>query len=73
MPEMLPVKSSNVAAIGYDHDGSRLHVDFKNGGSYIYHGITPDQHAALMKAKSVGSHMHSEIKPKAASVNRIDK
>lgn len=72
MVDMAPVKSSNISAIGYDSDASRLYVQFKNGGSYVYHGIEPAQHAELIKAKSVGSHLHAHVKPKAASVNRVD-
>jgi hypothetical protein len=72
MVDMTPVKSSNVAAVGFDHAGSRLHVKFKNGGEYVYHGIEPAQHAELLKADSIGSHLHRVIKAKAASVNRMD-
>lgn len=72
MVDMTPVKSSNVESVGFDHDGSRLHVRFKNGGEYVYHGIEPAQHAELMQAESIGSHLHNVIKAKAASVNRAN-
>lgn len=70
MVDMTPVKSSNVSEVGYDADGSRLHVKFANGGEYVYHGIEPAQHAELMKAGSIGSHLHKVVKAKAASVNK---
>ena len=63
---------SNVTEIGYDSSGSRLHVKFANGGNYVYHDIEPAQHAELLKADSIGSHLHKVIKAKAASVNRMD-
>jgi frataxin-like iron-binding protein CyaY len=65
MVDMSPVKSSNIESVGYDAEGSRLHVKFKNGGEYIYHGIEPAQHAELMAADSAGSHLHKVIKPSA--------
>lgn len=56
-----PVKSSNVASIG--HDGKdTLEVEFKGGGVYTYHGVDADAHQALMGAKSIGSHLHKNIK-----------
>ena len=67
---MTPVKSSNIAAIGHEPQTNELHVEFKNGGRYIYHGITADQHKALVGAKSIGSHLHKHIKPAAKSVGR---
>lgn len=62
MPEMVPVQSSNVKAVGYDADKSELHVQFHNGGHYRYLGVSPEKHRALMAASSVGSHLHSHIK-----------
>lgn len=73
MVDMVPCKSGNIDSIGYDSDGSRLHVQFKNGGSYVYHGIEPAQHAELMKADSIGSHLHKVIKPKAAAFNKANR
>lgn len=65
MPDLVPVKSSNVSAVGHDPDANELHVEFKNGGKYVYNGISADQHQALMGAKSIGSHLHKVIKPAA--------
>lgn len=68
MTDPVPVKSSNIDKIGYDPQTNELNVVFKNGGSYTYHGITADQHKALIGAKSIGSHLHKVIKPAAKSV-----
>ncbi len=51
-PNLVAVKSSNVAAIGYA-DGV-LWVQFKSGSSYRYEKVTPVQHRALMVASSIG-------------------
>ena len=60
--ELTPVKSSNVEAVGYDHKARELHVRFKGGGTYVYAGVAPEEHAALMAAPSIGSHIHARIK-----------
>ena len=60
--EMQPVRSSNIASIGYDPEAQALHVLFSSGGKYEYSGVSPEEHAALLDAKSVGSHLHTHIK-----------
>ncbi|HEX4275831.1 MAG TPA: KTSC domain-containing protein [Bryobacteraceae bacterium] len=57
-------KSSNVRAIEYDADTSRLTVEFHSGGRYAYDGVTADDHAAFVKAPSHGKHFHAHIKGK---------
>lgn len=71
MVDLSPVKSSNIAAIGHDADSGELHVEFKNGGRYVYQGVSADQHAALTKADSIGSHLHKHVKPKATGVRKV--
>lgn len=56
-----PVSSSNIHTIGYDPDRKELHVAFKGSGSYIYHGVSPEQHQALMEADSKGKHLNKFI------------
>lgn len=55
--QMLPVQSSNIAAIG--HEGTTMHVRFKNGGTYVYEGITAEGFGKLKEAKSCGKHLGS--------------
>lgn len=57
--EMVPVKSSNVKAVGYA-DGD-LTVEFVSGGRYVYHGVPAGVHAALMAAESKGAFVLREI------------
>lgn len=63
-----PVTSSNVAAVAHDPATNTLHVKFKNGGTYAYHGVTADEHHALLHAPSVGAHLHHHIKAKYKGV-----
>ena len=39
MPEMQPVVSSNVAAIGYDEIAADVYVEFIGGAMYVYEGV----------------------------------
>jgi len=60
--DMHPVKSSNVDAVGYDPASRKMHIRFKNGGTYCYHDVPQDKHAALIAAPSVGSFVHQNIR-----------
>lgn len=51
-----PVKSGSIAAIGHDPEHNVLAVQFKGGGLYHYPNVTAQAHAALIGAKSIGSH-----------------
>ena len=59
-----PVKSSNVVSVGYDPTAKRLEVEFRGGGIYHYHDVSPETHRELMAAKSIGGHVHGQIKGK---------
>lgn len=62
--ERQPVKSSQIAAIGYDPATNILEVEFLNGSIYQYVGVPPATHEALMKASSVGAALRSLVKGK---------
>ncbi len=62
MSILKPVTSSNIAAVGYDKDAKELHVQFKSGATHIYSNVSPEQHDAMVKAESVGSHFHHQIR-----------
>jgi hypothetical protein len=59
---MKPVKSSSISAVGYNPSARELHVKFTNGGSYIFEGISPEKHQALISAPSVGTHFQNHIR-----------
>lgn len=62
--EMVPVQSSNVECVGYDDGAAELHVRFLTSATtYVYQGVPPDLHEALMAAVSKGTFMNTVIKP----------
>ncbi|AHK11674.1 KTSC domain-containing protein [Shewanella sp. phage 1/41] len=60
--KMTPVTSSNIASIGYDLVCTELVVQFKNGKTFYYLEVSPEEHAALMAAESAGKHFNQFIK-----------
>jgi hypothetical protein len=61
--ELTPVVSSNMAAVGYDAIQNVLVVQFKgNEKQYPYHGVSPELHAEMMAAPSIGSFFARNIK-----------
>lgn len=63
MVKMEKVDSSNIDEIGHDETSNTLAVKFKNGGTYHYHNVPKDKYEALKGARSIGSHLHTSIKP----------
>jgi hypothetical protein len=67
--EMLPVDSSQIAAIGHDTAGNTLAIQFKgrNGPGSVYHYQNVDAAAfeQFAAAESIGSHFYKHIKPHA--------
>jgi len=59
---MLPVKSSNIEAIGHDDKTNVMEVKFKGSGTYYYSGVDKAKFERVLKAKSVGTAFHSIIK-----------
>jgi hypothetical protein len=58
------VTSSNLASVAHDPATKTLEVCFKNGGTYRYEGVSSEEHQALIKAPSCGSHFMKHIRPK---------
>jgi hypothetical protein len=62
---MIPVRSSNLEAVGYDPATREMRVRFKKGGqTYVFENIDPKEHDALVGADSVGAHFHNHIRHK---------
>lgn len=61
-----PVSSSQIHAIGHDHETNTLHVQFRGkdgpGHTYAYSGVSESDHQALIGAESIGSHFGQHIK-----------
>lgn len=63
MPGLIPVSSSNIAAIGYDAGTSTLYVRFHHGGTYTYRRVPGPVHEAFMSAAgSKGEFLAHRIK-----------
>lgn len=62
MPEMIPVKSSLIKAIGYCDEKEELHVELKNGTEYLYQGVPQGTYEALANADSVGVFFAANVK-----------
>jgi hypothetical protein len=62
-PEMTPVDSTNVAAVGYDPEAQEIYVQFLSGTTYKYLGTDEQTFEELRDAPSVGSYLNRVIKP----------
>lgn len=61
-PEMHPVSSSNIRAVGYDPAEQTAYVTFLNGSTYIYKGVPEHEFENLRTASSVGSYLNRNYK-----------
>jgi hypothetical protein len=61
-PEMQPVSSSNIAAVGYDAEDQTVYVQFLNGSTYAYKGVPEHEFENLRTASSVGSYLNRNYK-----------
>jgi len=68
---LVPVRSSNIAAIGYDAGTQQLVVEFKGGSRYAYRGVPPETAAHLAAAPSVGGDFAREIRHAGYPFRRI--
>lgn len=61
---LVPVDSSQVAAVGYDAGTKTLAVQFKHGARAFYHypNVEPETHAAFMASESKGIFFSEHIK-----------
>lgn len=62
MPDMQPVSSSNIAAVGYDAENQTVYVQFLNGSTYAYKGVPENEFENLRTAPSVGSYLNRNFK-----------
>lgn len=62
MPELIPVSSSDVSAVGYELDYQIVYVEFMNGTLYTYKGVPEFEFTALLNAPSIGSYLHRNFK-----------
>ncbi len=66
IPEMHPVKSSNIHSVGYHDETGKLHVQFKSGngepGAHHAYPCPKEHFTEMMGADSVGSYFHKNIR-----------
>lgn len=62
IPDMHPVSSSNVAAVGYDAENTAVYVQFLDGSIYAYKGVPEHEFENLKTASSVGSYLNRNYK-----------
>jgi hypothetical protein len=53
---LVPVISSNLAAMGYDENTGELQIQFQNGRIYSYQNVSPDIYMGLVNAPSKGTY-----------------
>jgi hypothetical protein len=59
--DRVPVKSSNVKAIGYDSVNGILEVEFHRGGVYQYGNVPSKVHEGLMASSSKGKFLREQV------------
>lgn len=62
--DMVPVASSNLAAVGYDPLTGELHILFQNGRLYAYRGVPPSVYDGLLNAASKGRYFLAHVRPR---------
>lgn len=77
MPEMIPVESSNLEAVGYDPDEELLYIIFKEKRStprtlYRYSNVSQEEFDGLLSAESQGKYFHSVIRNSKPYTGPID-
>jgi hypothetical protein len=65
--ERKPVKSSNIASVGYDEMQEVLQVEFKGGKTYDYFDVPSVVHEEMMSSDSVGKYFHKNVRSKFSS------
>jgi KTSC domain len=61
--QMQPVRSSQVASIGYDEAKKELYVAWNSGKTSIYSSVPKTVHQDLLRAPSVGHALNTTVKP----------
>lgn len=59
---MIPVDSTSISAIGYDHKTGTLRINFLTGSTYEYYGVPLEFYEGLMSASSKGKYFNLNIK-----------
>lgn len=60
--ERTPVKSSNIASVGFCSDRKCVEIEYKNGSVYEYEDCDQKLYDALMTSESKGKFVHTHLK-----------
>jgi hypothetical protein len=61
--KLVPVNSSSIHHVGYDHASHRLFLDYEGGRLYEYFDVPNDVYVRLRNAVSIGRFVNYAIKP----------
>ena len=56
------VTAANIACVGYDAENQTVFVQFPNGSTYAYKGVSKHEFQNLLTAPSVGSYFNRNYK-----------
>lgn len=59
---MKQVHSTHIHSIGHDPSANELHVEYKNGGKFVYKDVDSAKAKMVMGGHSIGSAMHQHIR-----------
>lgn len=62
LPQLNPVNSSHIEAVGYDATKKKLFIKFNSGHIWHYTPVTEGGYHEFLKAESVGTYFHKHIK-----------
>lgn len=60
--KLIPVASSNLAAVGYNAERYELVIAFLDGSIYRYESVPPEEYRDLMRADSHGEYFVDNIR-----------
>jgi len=58
----VPVSSSLLASVAYDHDRAILQLEFRSGAVYQYFGVPRQSYQELLQADSHGAYFNRRIR-----------
>ncbi len=61
-PSWIPVSSSNINAISYNHNNQTLSIRFKSSGEYRFYSVPSYIYDGMLKASSKGQYFHRNIR-----------
>ncbi|VVE77419.1 hypothetical protein PSP31120_01282 [Pandoraea sputorum] len=59
--EMITVRSSAIAAVGYDPVTRHMRISFRSGGTYDFCGVPKNVYEQFMASASMGRYYHAHI------------